>query len=847
MRMLPYPFGAALAVTSDVDFCNRDRYTYYVGALVEQHGLDFGDSIWLTQPRPSEDRPPRFPGLGVLSADFRIDYDHYAQLARQQFDLIAVMREHHLGNIDHWHAFLPLGPRVFIFEEFSIGNDGVLVCVLPERLERRDRLSKAADFRILAASVIARDGKPLGVRSLTVVGGSGVRIQMSREHDHELYPFLADSSRDASADFLTTMYDADAPVGAIDLRQLERVEIEFENAEDANRVAAVCLHDVHSQMLLDRLAMLDERYHFSTNLITAHSFNHFVNERKLSSVNDTVGRLLTDRHEIGRTYYGTFAIGDSQLSTVADDEASFARVMPELADDCGILHYRLAQGKRYAVRAYNGDLSDGYCDVLDVVCPLMTRNGAAFYNLSAAFPEFPEHLQEQPELDPTRSSAANFAPRLAIILDDLARERDRVAVFYTHLGNWGGAARDDNDIDLDQPPVHELKNRCYNIGGEVDPPKRIWFTRASVLSDYALMMQALPESVDRTEPDVVRIRSWDDAVLKRRLPLSILQLYGLTFYVESSAKARVFLDESEIHDLVRNPADETGRESITIAACGIRHVIFDHADPRAVRAVRSQGGDWREDNARWEWLHERADDDTERGFGRLSAQDAGASARVMFSCADLKPVGAQLLALRIQRSSEQARFAMIMETTTGGRFFFGDEEILDDAGEITAAGLLDHADRAPESWRTHVLAFHNLRWRTSMSPGKAPMPSHPVASVTLLMQGGSDDWIDIDRIEFGRPKTTTPRGGPAHIVLGGRVVNRDEGATLVALRRHSTPEAGAKDISVRTATIDPLGGFCFGELPRGAYALATCASSDAINWERPHIVEANADRFDVVL
>ena len=65
---------------------------------------------------------------------------------------------------------------------------------------------------------------------------------------------------------------------------------------------------------------------------------------------------------------------------------------------------------------------------------------------------------------------------------------------------------------------------------------------------------------------------------KKPLQLSPGQLHGLTFYVDDRADGRVRLDGADIADLVRNPADETGRESVTVVGADIRHVLLDEAD-----------------------------------------------------------------------------------------------------------------------------------------------------------------------------------------------------------------------------------------------------------------------------
>ncbi len=63
IRQLPYGFDSAVAVVSDVDGSTRARYAGYVGMLVDELGLDFGDSSWMLWERSG----PRERGLGFFS------------------------------------------------------------------------------------------------------------------------------------------------------------------------------------------------------------------------------------------------------------------------------------------------------------------------------------------------------------------------------------------------------------------------------------------------------------------------------------------------------------------------------------------------------------------------------------------------------------------------------------------------------------------------------------------------------------------------------------------------------------------------------------------------------------
>ena len=139
---------------------------------------------------------------------------------------------------------------------------------------------------------------------------------------------------------------------------------------------------------------------------------------------------------------------------------------------------------------------------------------------------------------------------------------------YTHLG-----ALADKRIPhpyFEQGPLLAFQDRVLNISGSVPGHARLWFSRASVIYDYALILRGIGAHVTRRTANHIAIASWHDDVLTKTLPRSPGQLYGLIFYVDEPAEAKVELDGEAIETLFRNRPDETGRSSVTIAECDIK-------------------------------------------------------------------------------------------------------------------------------------------------------------------------------------------------------------------------------------------------------------------------------------
>src|SRR5262249_49096319 len=119
----------------------------------------------------------------------------------------------------------------------------------------------------------------------------------------------------------------------------------------------------------------------------------------------------------------------------------------------------------------------------------------------------------------------------------------------------------------------------------------------------------------------------------------------------------------------------------------------------------------------------------------------------------LRPAGAQLL--RFAARDAGTGFGVILETTTGGRFFFGDGSIAEKLSDrVTARYLFDHDDRPRAEWQEFVAPFFDLAWSRGACSG-GPLPSHPVDSLTLYASGPIGAAVDFARLGFLRPRATT--------------------------------------------------------------------------------------------
>jgi len=763
LRDFPFPFASALSIVSDVDGSTRPNYVAYVGQLVHQLGLDFGDSAWLAAP----------PGLGILSRDFTIHgatsetVDHFHTFAQ-------AMAEFHSGNLDHFHSFLASGPRAAALVDLH-DEDGVLVAT-PRQFEDQG-FFRCVDAKVDALCVVADGAAPLTVQSIQVVDLAGKRSAT--------YRLAAPPGCESGATSGLLVWDQGADIDLFlpQLDEVQKVEIRFAEPSDISRVQRVWLVSGSSHVILDRLLHLRDRFNFGTALVTEHSGLHFRSQR-MAAARDLQLREYFEGH-LDRTgaLNGTLVREDGQFlfSTDADAPGSFARVLPALTSDFAV---------RFAVpRAATRTSGIAAANLIE---PLSTRAGMVIYEAHRMLPP-PETRMGAGAADDRFSRQDTFAARLATVLEAIVASPGLYWPIYTHLG----AMPADHGTDtlpcpyLDADTMRLLQDRVFNITGSVAPGHRIWFARASSMYDYALIWRGVAGNARLSGDGTIEIASWHDPVLGKSLPRSASQLYGLTFYVDSPADARVKWDGRLLDHLTRNPPDETGRPSVTIAECGIRFTVFRDLDP-GVNLI--QGGTWQFRN----------DGATGPSGGRLTCSAAGvATCRIPMN--GWRPAGAQLLGVRARRSGG-ARFAVVVETVTGERFFFGDRELLDSLPPPSASFVFQY-DLVDDAWRTMTAPFHSLQW--ACDPGAdVPMPSHALSSIALYCAGPAGAFVEFGELSFLRPRSGD--GGERGFCMAGTVAS--------ASRRQAVyihPEG--EPSRVWHSRVDVAGAFCFSNLPPGLY------------------------------
>ncbi|MGI9170354.1 MAG: sulfotransferase family protein [Caulobacteraceae bacterium] len=825
LRPMPHPFASALAVVSDIDGSTRNRYDGYTGILVDRLGLDFGDSTWLQRQYVRRGRSSRYfnRATGFFSHYFGIEAGEPPEMFALARTFNEVLAEYHRGNVDHFHAYLPYGARVVVAETLVRKAGGI--CLEFGDFDAKGPLN-CRNLFLFCVCVIARRGAPVEVGAITVGQRDGQRFT-------GYSPAAFPDAEDGRAQRLFTLQSAPrAETRAPAIIDIVDLRLDFLDPAHADNVERVLLINTPGELILRRLEYLRDIYNVEMPLITDHAAYHFRNATASVRRDKEQAAHVEAHRGTVEALRGTVRDdhGDLVFSTDADDPRSLCRVLPEASAKFGV---------RFVVPEGNTASSVSGWSAVDVVTPALTRAGGGVYVARRSLPnvEAPAHGQR---FDDQRSFHGTFVPRISRVIAETEENPGLFWPIYTHLGSLGHHGDGERETGqrwplpspyFDLGPLNDLQNRAFGITGAAPPAARIWFTRASVLYDFALMMRSAPEHTERPDANTVEIASWHDPVLDKTLPRSPAQLYGLTFHVDDPAKAVVRLDGRALEVLTRNPADATGRPSVTVAECEIRAPVFDRLDPAAnLPAQIALEGKWQfSDSGAGEPAH-----------GRLRV-DAGRLASLRWPMHGWVAPGAQLFTLRLRRGAG-GLFGVSMETTTGGRFFFGDRAVLDLAAGAPTAVYLFEQHQPSDDWTTLTAPFHDLAWTPGSEPG-GPAPSHPLAAITLICAGEAGAWIDFAGPAFLRPRATalSSRPSPLHC-LGGSIPAFSPGQ-IVQVR----PAEGDGFGEPQSQTVDQRGFFCFEGLPVGVYRLSSTTEAGEVHDRRGPLVELAGDVTGLVL
>jgi hypothetical protein len=582
VRLLPSPFSSIVSFVSDIDGSDRKKTDFYHNYLIYNLGLDFGNSIRLFN------TPYNFRAVGQALCPFDCFFPPFYSKDRsveQYYTGFEILREYYLGNYDHLHGISGLGGSKMVRIPVNDHMDSSTIQQpMPGNFDENSRL-RSADLAVMGLAIQVEDGKvPDGTQvsvNFNMTSSSAHNCPakgLNNENIKELrlrririrHPTW--NPQFSINKVPPALYEIDESNRIIPiLKHIHNVRIVFAEGTVRPRVLSVNLLSCHREVMLRLLKLVSQEYDFIMNLYTEHGGFTYLNDYSEEYHSSIVARHIY-QEKLPSLHVGV-KNAEVYFSALGDDPESFMYLLPEMKKDMGIRFINPGGS--------TGKIGDRV-RLTEAVLPVKTREESLIYMARRMMPEMPKVNGREHPLA-RDGTMRTISARLEHMFTYIADEPNTVWPIYTHLGNLRKAKEDGNIT----PPIetffhdsvfHRLQDSVFNISSNIPPNKRIWFTRASMLYDYDLMIQNIAEHLERLEDNTIVIHSWHDPVLEIELPVSAGQLNGLTFYTEDANSAILYLDNSEIHELVRNGPDETGRESVTIFGAGPCHVILDEVD-----------------------------------------------------------------------------------------------------------------------------------------------------------------------------------------------------------------------------------------------------------------------------
>lgn len=578
LRCLPFPFARYCTIASDADGATLEGLEA-VGQIVRGHyGLPIADSII-----------PHFlfnhGFAGATNREAGTPTELYDRPTDENFDLgrfVATnfdwLRRFHQGWTDTIHGWLlriqiRIGDDVVLQEAAADGGAG------PRGLMRRTKRLSARLKRYISRRVGADPTRHDYRRRLNFHLPSGWHRRVAPRY--MVFRYCNPTRRNQAT---LVFLDGAREVGAVNLADV---------AAGAPLTLQTYVIDLHKVVGTDSdlLKRIDAELRVTDWTAACELRDPVLTSWLRSDIAEQV--VLFDQLNLGVTAYtshgGGFNIGQS--IRVGEASSADARGM---AENPAAAHYALDIFRHHGFEFFNtaDNTSQGELkDIGELVVPRVINNGELVYDFHR-YLHIPKRADGGDDMAALsthgaegNASFSNFAGgQIASVLDRVDAP-GRGAIIYTHLLTKAPLHPDRDDVSVarifDQE-THDGLNRLagsyYGIrGGAGAPGHRVFVAPTATLLRYSQVIRELPHhAFHAADTDTIHVESWTDPVTGKRVPDQGdvgRQLRFATFYVKNAASARVLLDGEPLHALIRNPADETGRQSVTIADVGTPTVV----------------------------------------------------------------------------------------------------------------------------------------------------------------------------------------------------------------------------------------------------------------------------------
>ena len=575
LRDFPYPFGNAVSFSSDADLQSVAHLKAVHRLLNEQLGLPISDLVF---PQIDFSHYPElygFPSYHVATDGLFTGFD---QLNRTPVAgmpaYAAVLREWHRGNIDQFHSWWEDGlPRVGTpgLPRALVDHLNIAVPAIVGADPDPDPSGRPLDYPILG---IRLSGDAPADLSLRLVFDSGPTQHVSPAE-------FADGAR---AQLERRPEGGLGLVWNIAARRDGEKRLTFANLRRVEFLVPSCAQGCGVQVIGV------ERARFTR-------FSALQQMKLLEKLN--VRPFLYTSHG-GLSYNQDFGLGHPMEAPkyLNDPNANFDR--RELAEDPGSDFYLVDLLQQLGVGAvWSVTIPGSYVvpwlasprllrpvsgfhqfarDWLYVPSDVTTPQGAVEY-LADKMPELPkEELAKELACFGSPDCSVVEGRNVGLLVAETLAKAERGAgieyLWYTHFGTAVLGFPDGNWLpekpfpDATLVQFHTLADNYYNLSGNLDPQRRIWVAPAATLVRYSLLRSQMDGHVTYDpKANVVEIEPWRDPVRDKMVPdpnAGMRDLNGLTVYVDDPERTKIFIGSTETVSFRRNPADATGRPSVTV-------------------------------------------------------------------------------------------------------------------------------------------------------------------------------------------------------------------------------------------------------------------------------------------
>ncbi len=567
MRALPPPFQGWCTVSSDADSPNMEGFLSTGRLLRERFALPVSDSTfphWFFNQglRNDETAEPVFADFGKGETfDFATFLDNCGPWLRQAYR----------GRVDTVHGWL-------LRQMIRIGND-IVVRDAVESDEGEALFDKALKAGRKVSKVVKRAATghhPPARRRIVFDLPEGWHPRVPPRYF--VFRFRAPTTgHEARLAFM----DGEATVAEVDLTELR-------NGSPETLQSYVV--DLHRHVTRDKDVL--KRLDVELVLVSTANLLEIRDPMMVTWLSDDIAEQMTLfealnlRFNTYTSHGGGYNIGHYKTNTLA---AADVRGMADWPDNP---YFALDLFEDYGLRFFNTASNTSRHEPValsELLLPKTVNDGTTLYDFHR-FNHVPKDAEGQPDFTafemfgtPQNPSMANLAGWQVEKLIDFVNEADGGDIgglVYTHLLAKCMDDPDRLDRTFDglfnaetQAAMERLARSFYGLapatGTGTTGDRRIWVAPQAAILRLSQISAGLRHWASYDEAaNEVHVTSWADNVTGEVLPRDAggaTALRHATFYVRDASTARMFIDDEEILSLVRNPADETGRESITVA------------------------------------------------------------------------------------------------------------------------------------------------------------------------------------------------------------------------------------------------------------------------------------------